>query len=141
MRLILWLHLLAAIAWIGPSIGAWWVYRHAARAGYAQQAIRWFEKVMVAEHVALLVLGGTGLVLVSGYGWWPLPAWLVWKLGLVALVVVPIEGIDLLLAHFWLPKHRDDAGLKIFDRWLWGAGVPLMLAIACILMLAVVRPV
>lgn len=143
-RLLLYLHLIGVIMWLGPSVGAWLMYRQARKHGLGIQGVRWLEQVIRVEHIGLALLLAAGLSMLLYYRVWPLPAWLLWKLILVAAVVVPIEAVDLYISHWWLPRAlrgpAPEGALTRFERWLWLAGTPLLLTAGAIGWLAVFKP-
>lgn len=143
-RFLLLFHLIGVIAWLGPSVGAWLMVLQARREGHGIRALEWFERIVRLEHAGLALLLVTGVGMLVFYGLWPPRSWLLWKLGLVVLIVVPIEIGDLYLSHLWLPralKGPEPEGVAThYERWLWRAGVPLLLTAFAILLLAVFKP-
>lgn len=100
-------HLAALVLWIGPPLGAYWLL-YAAYASKDGARILWTERaveqVLVVEHLAFVVLLGSGAFLVwaSGGALLVMP-WMLKKLALVAGVVA-FELADGYLAHHVL--HR-----------------------------------
>lgn len=100
-------HLGALILWLGPGIGAWWMLRRALfrfdEPGMVSHFLyRAFLRLMWLEHVALAVLLGSGALLAAlthAYD----SDWFRYKLLLVALIVLPLEVIDVWFSHVRLP--------------------------------------
>jgi len=106
------------------------------------------------EHFGLLLLLGSGILLLSLYGFPALEwTWLRWKLALVLCVLVPIEILDIWFGHVRLPRwfssDTPGAGEKgrmdsydAYERRFVPVSLPLLLiAVVVILWLAVARPV
>lgn len=165
----LYLHVIGVVAWSGPAVGAGWIWLVAwlrrRRTPDDPQAIALerfvrerFLFVVAIEHVGFALLIASGLLRLYSLGMleWQLtfgesaPAWLRWKLSLIAIVVVPMEIYDVWLSHLIMPRRlknaeREPAALLRAERqhdWLllWG-GVVALASIAVILFLATVRPV
>jgi len=95
-------HLLAVVLWIGPALGAYWfLYRAHREADLARRAWveRLTERVLVLEHVALVVVivSGVALVEIGPWGYATTP-WLQKKLVAFAGVLL-FEAFDIYLAH------------------------------------------
>ena len=106
-------HIASLIFWLGPSLGAWWLLRSTThRFGEpsitSQFLYQMFLKVAGIEHIALITLLASGVVmgvLTDSFN----QSWLVLKLLLVAVIVVPLEIIDIWFCHYKLPRlfhHR-----------------------------------
>lgn len=104
------------------------------------------------EHVAFLLLLITGALLMREHGWGLTRArWLTLKLGLVAFLVVPIEGMHAFIAHGWIarglrqtsvpPLAKDLArGLGV-EEMLRALALPLLgIGLPLILWLSLSRP-
>ncbi len=97
-RTLLFLHMLAVIAYLGPSLGGSFVFWRARRVG-DPALVRWALRQAVAlynfEHLMLgaVVLTGAGLLWQGGWALLEAP-WFRWKLGLVAAVLLPVEAWD-----------------------------------------------
>ena len=100
-------HLAALILWLGPGIGAWWMLRRALfrfddPSMVSHFLYRAFLRLMWLEHIALAALLGSGAtlaLLTHAHE----SDWLRYKLLLVALVVLPLEIIDIWFSHVRLP--------------------------------------
>ncbi len=81
------------------------------------------------EHAAFLLLLITGALLMREHGWGLTRArWLTLKLGLVAFVVVPLEGMHAFIAHGWIARGlRQTPGLPLAKDLARGLGVEEML--------------
>ena len=101
-------HIASLIFWLGPSLGAWWLLRSTThRFGEPSMTSQFlyqvFLKVAGVEHLALLTLlisGGLMGVLADGFT----QSWLLVKLFLVAVIVIPLEVIDIWFCHYKLPR-------------------------------------
>lgn len=95
-------HLFAVVLWIGPAIGAYYFLIRAYKAKDPARIVwceRVAERVLFAEHIALIAMIATGLGLVH-IGPWSLTgtAWLKTKMILFGFVCV-FEMFDMWLAH------------------------------------------
>ena len=115
------LHLLAVILWIGPPLGAYY-FLFRAHASKEEARILWCEalaeRVLVAEHLALLALIATGLFMVQQSAWSMLAMpWLQKKL-LAFAGVLAFEAFDVWFAHR-LVKRLIRERVPLSDpRWL-----------------------
>ena len=164
--LLLMLHLTAGIAWIGPALGAWWLFlerqlwrRRRARAWDENDdwLLGAFLKVLKFEHLAFFILMVSGIARLDSLGLGDggalgaaAPLWLKLKIWVVMLVVMPFEAYDVWLAHWVLParlaarREQPEAferALKRHDQVVWAGSVVLGLAIPTILYCVTVRPV
>lgn len=164
-NLLLMLHLIAAITWIGPALGAW---------SYVLQNDRWkakepgprdaiddwvlseFLRVVTLEHFGFVLLITTGMLkvhalgLMGGHAVGPgAPLWLNIKLWVVALVIIPFEFFDVYLAHWVIPakmaeRTSDPAAfkkaLKRHDLVVWLGSLVLGGAIPTVLYCVTFRP-
>jgi len=152
------LHLGGLILWLGPSGGAWLLLQLAKRrldpqSPEYQAMYRDFLPFFWVEHFGLFMLLGSGVLLLSLYGF---PAldwfWLKVKLILVLCVIVPIEILDIWFGHVRLPrwfssgKGDPKAGsgknaYQAYEDKFVPISLPLLLiAVVLILWLAVARP-
>ncbi len=135
------LHLVAVILWIGPPLGAY-VFLFQAHRSKDEAKILWAERiterVLVLEHVALLVLVASGLAVVAESDWALLAVpWLRKKLVLFGGVLV-FEAFDIWLNHR-VVKRLLDRAVPLSDprwhradrlrRWLIAAAVPVAVAL------------
>lgn len=107
------LHIASLIFWLGPTLGAWWLLR-ATTHRFGEPSItsqflyQVFLKVAGIEHLALLTLLCSGFLMglmTDGFT----QSWLLLKLLLVGLIVMPLEVIDIWFCHYKLPRlfhHR-----------------------------------
>lgn len=101
------LHLGALVLWLGPALGAWWMLRCAIRRfddpGLVSHFLyRVFLRFVWLEHLALLVLLASGLAL-AGVTQALSTSWLQYKLLLVAIIVIPLEIVDIWYSHVRIP--------------------------------------
>lgn len=101
------IHLGALILWLGPGIGAWWMLRRALfrfdDPGMVSHFLyRAFLRLMWLEHAALAVLLASGLLL-AGFTHAYASEWFRYKVLLVALIVLPLEIVDVWFSHVRLP--------------------------------------
>jgi hypothetical protein len=158
----LWLllHLASVVMWLGPTTAGYLLIRRVEadrRRGrpLPREPELWvwrrFETLLRVEHVAFVVLVGTGLARLDAIGLTPLdvlshgPRWLQAKIALTMLVLVPVEIHDVWLSHVALPRQlaRLEAGegevaallaphARFLARgvWLFALLVPALLALA-----------
>lgn len=110
------LHLGALILWLGPALGAWWLLLSANRMLGEPTAVSHllytqFFKIVWLEHVAFmaLLLSGFLYAWLAGFSFSGMP-WLKLKLLLIALIVLPLEIVDIWFSHTKLTqtfKKRD----------------------------------
>ncbi|HET8647260.1 MAG TPA: hypothetical protein VFO85_17315 [Vicinamibacteria bacterium] len=63
------------------------------------------SRVMAFEHAALALAIACGLALMSLHGWrLGYPRWLSIKLGLVAFLLIPLEGMHAWVNHVWMAR-------------------------------------
>lgn len=147
------LHLLGLLLWIGPSLGGYYMVR-AARASRDGLLIAWvaerWQRVLLVEHLGLLLVLATGLARAAILGWLAHPPiWLFLKMMLVGVFVVPIELMDLWVAGFWvapaLRRPRDKSALartlQLQDRFTAWTSLPLAATLIAILVLVVWKPI
>lgn len=147
------LHLVAVILWIGPALGAY-VFLFAAlkeRDGAKLLFVeRITERILLLEHLALLAVIATGLVMVAATGWTFFSApWLQLKLLAFAGVLV-FELFDIWLAHHVVRRllvrkiPLDAPEWSRADRWRRGlafAALPVGgILVPAMLYLAVLKP-
>ncbi len=102
------LHLSSLIFWLGPSLGAWWMLRLGNRQfgepGLTSQFLYlMFFRLVQVEHIAFasLLCSGLGMALFThGLA----QHWLLLKLILLTLIVLPIEIVDIWFGNFRLPQ-------------------------------------
>ena len=143
------LHVVLVILWIGPPLAAYYFLFRAHRSGDEAKVLwseRLVERVLFFEHLALIGLIATGLVIVQQSGWALLSApWLEKKLWLFAGVMV-FEAYDIWFAHRYLKRMLD---IPLSDpRWnhaarfrrvLIAGAIPTGAAILMILWFAIVK--
>lgn len=110
--------------------------------------------VLAVEHAALAAAIAAGLALMSLHGWrLGYPRWLSIKVGLVAFLIVPLEGMHAWVNHVWLARalHEPaapgaplpralDRGLGMDDMVRTLAALLLGLAVPFIVWLSTARP-
>jgi hypothetical protein len=110
---------------------------------------------LAVEHAALAAALLTGFALMALHGWRPgYPRWLSIKLGLVAFLLLPLEGMHAWVNHVWIARALPSqppppAPLsRELDRWIGMddmvrtlAALLLGLALPLIVWLSVARPV
>lgn len=148
------LHIVALAVWAGAAL-AYPVRLTIARRQGAEaelRARRRFHVMLAIESVAFVVLLATGVLLMRFHGWGVgYPRWLALKLGLVAFLLVPLEGIHAYAAHVFLarglrgtaaaPHPRElERGVSM-QGMVWALAVPLLgLAVPLVLWLSLARP-
>jgi hypothetical protein len=128
--------------------------KRARRAGpEAELRARRSWHVLRHAETALLALGfASGLVLMNAHGWrLGYPRWLSTKLGLVAFLLVPLEGFRVYITLFWLgpglrateapPFSKELERARSMEEMLGALSLPLLLiALPLILWLSWTRP-
>jgi hypothetical protein len=144
----------ALAVWLVAGIGGQLASARGRRLGGARERLlrRRLSSVVIAEHLALVLLLLSGVALMWRRGWSVDHArWLGLKLGLVAFLVAPLEGMHAWVAHVWIARGLVDqakgAALKDCSR---GLGIEEMLrtlalpllgaAIPLLIWLSVARP-
>lgn len=160
------LHIVAAIAWIGPALGAWsfylrrklWVEREPGpREPVDDWVVSELLRVLAIEHFAFILLISSGMARAYAVGLThgnalseAAPLWFRMKLWTVALLVIPFEVFDVYLAHWLLPRamaeRREnpeafEASLKKHDQVVWFGSVVLGFGIPLILYSVTFRPI
>ena len=134
-------HLLSLVLWIGPPLGAYYALVCAHGSGDRERIVwveRITERVLVAEHVALVFVVATGVALVQ-IGPWQLfgTPWLRTKL-LMFLGVLAFEAFDMWLAHRFMTRllacedplsHPEWGRAERLRRWLIVAAIPVGLVL------------
>lgn len=150
------MHLGALIFWLGPSLGAWFVLQAIRKqlgefTPASQLAYRIFIKMLILEHIAFIALLATGIGMISCLYNHPAP-WLQWKLLIVAVVIVPLEIIDIWYGNIKLPvifSKLNEAGydtrqlktLQIYHRYVTGAAIAIIpISVLMIMWLVIAKP-
>ena len=136
-------HVVAVVLWIGPPLGAYYLLVQAHR-GRDPARIVWAERhcerVLIAEHVAFLVLVVSGLLMLYSVDWTLLEqGWMRAKLHLVALVVL-FEAFDMWLAHVVFRKLLATDAEVGSPPWRKASRMRLVLAGAGMLIVVVILP-
>jgi hypothetical protein len=118
-----------------------------------QALYRDFLPFFWVEHFALLLLLGSGVLMLYAYGLSALDwAWLRWKLALVVCVIVPIEIVDIWFGHVRLPRwfsgrapgdgeKRQQDAYHAYEHRFVPVSLPIMLlAVVVVMWLAIARP-
>ena len=93
------------------------------------------------QHVAFAAALLTGAVLVSAHGWrLGHPRWLSLKVGLIAFLVVPLEGFHAFVCHVWLPAARGLSGAAGARRRERGQGMEDMIRTLALVLLSAAIP-
>ena len=151
-------HIASLIFWLGPSLGAWWLLR-ATTHRFGEPSItsqflyQMFLKVAGIEHIALISLLASGLlmgVVTDGFA----QSWLWLKLCFVAVIVIPLEVIDIWFCHYKLPRlfqlrhpsrpyavQESRLLARYHTRFVPLALICLPLAVISIFWLAIAKPI
>ena len=102
------LHLGAFLLWLGPALGSWLVLRYIRQQqGETSPATllvyRVFVWTLTLEHLAFFGLLLSGFWMAWAAPWFEMP-WIWHKLGLVLLIILPLEIIDIWLGNWVVPK-------------------------------------
>ena len=134
----------AVVAWVATALGAQVVLSLARRGGPEAEirARRRLQPVLVGEHAALALALLSGVALLRVHGWGLGHArWLALKLGLVASLVVPLEGFHAYVCHVWLARALRGTSAPPFSRDLErGIGVDEMVRAIAVPLLGVGLP-
>ncbi len=116
------------------------------------EARRRWHALRHAESALLLLAFAAGLLLMNAHGWrLGYPRWLSTKLGLVAFLIVPLEGFRVYITFCWLgpglratpapPFAKELERARSMEQMLGALSVPLLLiALPLILWLSWTRP-
>lgn len=127
--------------------------RRSGQPGTELGARRRLQPLLAAEHLAFVLLVGTGLALLLVRGWGLGHArWLGLKLGLVVFLLLPLEGMHAYVCHAWIarglrqtaspPFSKDLARGIGMDEMLRALALPLLgLAVPLLIWLSVKQPV
>ncbi|BFM15111.1 hypothetical protein R50073_12940 [Maricurvus nonylphenolicus] len=158
---IKWVHLFFAITWIMSVAGAYSyflvpVVQQWRKNPHDEGAIRmrnWaferFDQAVVYEHTAFPMFLITGILLVLVGGWTTSAGWLVLKLSIVFVVILPMEAVDYYISHFGGNKRRmrdrgDDVAYEkaIHHHWWFFlvTSPPVAVFALIITYLAVLKP-
>jgi hypothetical protein len=142
------------VVWAASALAYAGAVRRARRRGPAAEldARRRYQRLRYLEVTSLAVGLLAGLLLMSLHGWrLGYPRWLSTKLGLVAFLLVPLEGFRVYVTILWLgpglretkapPFSKELARGISMDEMLQALAVPLLLiALPIILWLSWARP-
>ncbi|KPJ95906.1 MAG: hypothetical protein AMJ55_02905 [Gammaproteobacteria bacterium SG8_15] len=153
------LHISGLILWLGPSGGAWLLVQLSKRR-LDQQSVEFnelyrdFVKFFWIEHLGLVLLLGSGILLLSIYGFAALDwAWIQLKIALVVFILLPIEAVDIWFGHVRLPGQfstRQEITaettkmkpVRLYERRFVPISLPILLVtIVVIMWLAIDKPV
>lgn len=143
---------MALVLWLGPALGAYWILIRSSQYSDIKrlEIERFYEEVLIVEHVAFLVLIATGFGIWNqlGIGLFEVH-WLNAKLALVAMIVI-IELFDISFSHFYF-RHLINKRYPIAaDAWVsyfkvrkifYNVAIPVLIALILgVLYLAVFKP-
>ena len=144
-------HVVAAILWIGPPLGAYYFLSRAHQTRDEARILwseRVAERVLWFEHLALIALIASGAIVVWLSDWSLLAMpWLQKKLVLFAGVLV-FESYDIWFAHVFMKRMlKEDVPLsdprwqraKQLRRWLNLGALPVLVMIPAILWFAIAK--
>jgi len=102
----------------------------------------WFTRLLAVEHTALVIAVLSGFALMSAHGWrLAHPRWLALKVGLVVLLIVPLEGFHAFVCHVWTPRARRDRDALAPRRVERGEGMEEMIRTLGIPLLGTAVPI
>jgi hypothetical protein len=153
------LHIGGLILWLGPSGGAWLLVQLSKRR-LDQQSIEYkelyrdFLNFFWVQHLGLFLLLGSGVLLLSMYGYAALDwTWIQFKIALVLFVVLPIEAMDIWFGHRKLPRQFSSQNRKIdsikkmtplelYEHRFVPVSLPILLVTVIVIMwLAIAKPI
>lgn len=141
------LHDVALVAWVGAVAFSQARLMRARRRGLEAEiaARRRLMPALAVEHAALAAAIAAGLASMSLHGWrLGYPRWLSIKIGLVAFLLVPLEGMHAWVNHVWIARALAGSGesapplSRALDR---GLGMDDMVRALAALLLGVGVPV
>jgi hypothetical protein len=154
------MHIGGLILWLGPSGGAWLVLMITRRevgdpSLVSHYLYLGFLRMLWVEHLGFVVMIGSGVALLSMYGFSAIGmTWLHWKLALVLGIVIPIEVADMWFSHRRLPgifaSRQPDAPyskedlriLRLYHRRFVPIALPVLLTtVVAVMWLALAKPV
>ncbi len=159
--IIKFFHVIFVMLWAGSAIGAFWFVLVARKermdsGNENEELIRrddWvrhhFNHVLKIEHIAFPLVIATGLAMVFLANWDMGTGWLFWKLGIVVLIIIPMEIIDTWLSHFYVPptisnkQHSMTAynkAIRVQEFFLKIATPTVAITIPVIMFLAITKP-
>ena len=158
--LIKFIHLSAVMVWSSSALGGFyyvlvasWEYRRNRDDEELARRYEWtrwhFNFVVIAEHVAFLVLLPTGLMLAAMFNWNQELPWLYLKIWVVLYVFIPMELMDMALSHFFVPRAmlqrqshpaRYRRVMKFHDRFLFVSSLIVAITIPWVVYLATAKP-
>jgi hypothetical protein len=101
------------------------------------------QPLLAAEHAAFLLVLISGFALMRALGW-PVShgRWLGVKIGLAALLLLPLEGMHAWVVHVWMRRGPRDLERAIgMDEMLRAIALPLLaVAVPLIVWLSVGKP-
>ncbi|MBZ0220901.1 MAG: hypothetical protein K8I01_10780 [Candidatus Methylomirabilis sp.] len=143
-RVSKFIHLLALVAWLGPSTGAYMLMLLAGRqVSLRLWIIEQYRFFIFIELAAFLVLAATGLYMRSRGGLEG-AGWLRAKLAIVVAVFIPFQAAQLVIyarTYRSLMASSDFIGaLAFYNRFNMVAAVVFALAVPAVFFLAAVKP-
>ena len=154
------IHLMSVIVWSASALGGFyyvlvasWERRHNpadAELARRYEWTRWhFNFVVIMEHAAFIVAIPTGLMLAAIFNWNQEIPWLHVKIMVVVFVFVPMEILDMALAHFYVPRAmlgreshpaRYRRVMKFHDRFLLVTSFIVVTTVPWVIYLATAKP-
>jgi hypothetical protein len=114
------IHVLSFVLWFGPAIGAYWiVFRLEKKLSDKNRLLleKFYEQVLIFEHVALIALLGSGLGMLSIWGFESIhEPWIKTKLYLVGGICL-IEVLDITVSHLMYRKLARKNHTDINSCW------------------------
>tara|TARA_B100002049_G_C16005884_1_gene343628 strand:- start:128 stop:610 length:483 start_codon:yes stop_codon:yes gene_type:complete len=118
-------HIGALILWLGPAFGAWLVFKAVESESISNVTAkinRMFFAMITLEHLAFVALLISGFSMAFQANWFSSP-WLHQKLFILALVIVPLEIIDIALGNWLAMKAsaKKYSGYKLTfrqEKWI-----------------------
>ncbi|MFO1464301.1 MAG: DUF2269 family protein [bacterium] len=147
------LHVIALVAWLGPAFGAYWLLIRMKRAETGKDNAlleKFYEEVVLGEHLAFLVLVGSGIAMVYVLGFDAIrQPWLTKKLYLVGGILL-IEVFDFWIgnvAYRRIVRERRGPDNPEWKRWIkrrnafYFLTIPLFAGLSlAVIYLAVLKP-
>lgn len=154
-------HVVSVMLWAGSAIGAFWFVFVARKerlnsGNKDEELVRrddWvrhhFNNILKIEHIAFPLVIATGLGMILLADWDISSGWLFWKLGIVVLIIIPMEIIDTWLSHFYVPptiNNKNDSitaynkAIVVQENFLKIATPTVAITIPAIMFMAITKP-
>ena len=147
----------AYLYYLIPAVQSWRTDENdPERVRFRNWVLERFDHGVVIEHYSFPIVLITGILMIISGGWGPEAKWLVLKLSMVIVIVIPMEMCDYYISHFGGNKRAvREKTLKTSDKEDWegyetaihhhwwffqGSLAPVLFGWSFIVFLAVTKP-